>query len=418
MGADPLALPVATLAERLASGAVRATELAAAVAGRLGDAGLDWRDPTYFERQARHAEEFRLRQRALGTLHGLPVVLDVRIDVAHVPASHPLGGTPERDAALTRRLRGAGALLLGTGSGSAAARLVARRGVPLAVAVDADGSVASAASMVALRPTRGRVSLQGVRHLAPSLDAAVCLSQDLQGAAMLADAVHGIDDADRLPRPAPGLTAAASARPPVPPTISFVTLPGTEPRESRGDAEGLPRKAEAPNVGQPSAPSGTQAREPHAALADLLEQRAFTAELPGVFAEAGVQARRVLAVETAHAIGPLVRRHGDAIPAPLRTLAEEGEGFSATDYLTALDWRGVLSAGIDAVLERCDVVAFVDGSGLPAFLGLPTVTLPLLTATDGSPVAVHLAARRGDDTRLVRTAAWLIAFVLELEAAA
>src|SRR5690606_7684419 len=52
-------------------------------------------------------------------------------------------------------------------------------------------------------------------------------------------------------------------------------------------------------------------------------------------------------------------------------------------------------------------------TGKPAFnslwtlLGLPAVTLPLLVGQNGLPLGVQLVGRKGEDQRLIRTAAWL-----------
>ena len=87
-----------------------------------------------------------------------------------------------------------------------------------------------------------------------------------------------------------------------------------------------------------------------------------------------------------------------------------GGAISAHDYLAALDWPGVLNAGLDELFERCDAILTpaatgtappVDGSGGtgdPIFNGLwtlcgtPAITLPLLEGSNGLPMGVQ--ARR------------------------
>jgi Asp-tRNA(Asn)/Glu-tRNA(Gln) amidotransferase A subunit family amidase len=48
-------------------------------------------------------------------------------------------------------------------------------------------------------------------------------------------------------------------------------------------------------------------------------------------------------------------------------------------------------------------------------LGLPAVTLPLLTGFDGLPIGVQLVGRFGDDARLLRTARWLVTTIAGLD---
>ena len=64
----------------------------------------------------------------------------------------------------------------------------------------------------------------------------------------------------------------------------------------------------------------------------------------------------------------------------------------------------------------------LSSTGSPTFctiwtlLGLPAVTLPLLTGADGMPIGVQLVGRFGDDARLLRTARWLVSTIAGLDA--
>ena len=64
----------------------------------------------------------------------------------------------------------------------------------------------------------------------------------------------------------------------------------------------------------------------------------------------------------------------------------------------------------------------LSSTGSPTFctiwtlLGMPAVTLPLLTGADGMPIGVQLVGRFGDDARLLRTARWLVSTIAGLDA--
>jgi Asp-tRNA(Asn)/Glu-tRNA(Gln) amidotransferase A subunit family amidase len=64
----------------------------------------------------------------------------------------------------------------------------------------------------------------------------------------------------------------------------------------------------------------------------------------------------------------------------------------------------------------------LESTGSPTFctiwtlLGMPAVTLPLLTGADGMPIGVQLVGRFGDDARVLRTARWLVTTIAGLDA--
>jgi Asp-tRNA(Asn)/Glu-tRNA(Gln) amidotransferase A subunit family amidase len=118
----------------------------------------------------------------------------------------------------------------------------------------------------------------------------------------------------------------------------------------------------------------------------------------------------------------------------MQAAIEEGRSILAHDYLAAVDWIETLNAGLEAVFERYDAILTpaaageaphgLDSTGNPAFCtlwtvcGTPAISLPLLQGSRGLPIGVQLVGRRGDDARLIRTAAWLTAFVANASQAA
>ncbi|RAH99836.1 hypothetical protein DLJ53_18955 [Acuticoccus sediminis] len=420
MGADPrlMDLPAPILVERIAAGAMRAEDLANAAATRVeaaDAAGLAWFDGTYLRRQGTSMDRWRGTGRPLGALHGLPVVVSDLVDTARIATRLGFSGhaerVPEHDAALFERLRQAGAVLVGKGTAPAfgigiaaeAAGPVRMRFAPAAVTTCNDGSalaVAAADAVVGYRPSAGRVPMRGAYAASPTLAAPTILATDLTGAAMVADTLFAPDEhtAFAMPAPPPGLRAATSGTPLVTPTIAVV--PPLWWDEADADI-----------------------REAFAELAGAIGSRVFEAPLPPIFGEAVPQARRILSAEAAKTLHGTVERHGEALPAPVTALVAEGEAVTAREYLTALDWRTVLGAGLGAILDRCDVILTAvsprvgavgpaDANLALAFLGLPAVTLPLLAAADGRAIGLQLVGRRGDDARLLRTAAWLQNLIL------
>ncbi|EAU40525.1 Asp-tRNA Asn/Glu-tRNA Gln amidotransferase subunit A [Fulvimarina pelagi HTCC2506] len=407
---EPLDLPVAVLRERLVTGAARCNQVCDNVLKRLARAegvedALAWIDDTYARRVAESRDALRGRGRALGSLHGIPIVLDDACDMERVPSKRGFDALDrslgERDASLTALLRSAGALLfaksaipaLRVGEGTTGATtLLAKRCFPLAVTVEARGEMIRAAarsSLFAYRPSAGMVPQSGLFRIAPTLDNVAVLAIDLEGLALLVDALVGQEPLSASePKPHPQLGKALKTPPPVTPTIGFVS----DDRDA--------------------------AKAPLDELMGALGRNAFQTPLPEVFAEAVPQSERIFTAEAAKSLAPYRRRYAEAAPETLEKIVDVGESLSAVDYLRALDWRPVLKSGLDEVLSRCDVVASIGpienetsatfDETLLAFVGLPFMTLPLLETSDGSPLGLTLAAKHGEDARLMRTAAWLL----------
>ena len=188
--------------------------------------------------------------RIRGPLHGIPVLIKDNIDTGDrmptTAGSLALVGAPApRDAEVVRRLREAGAVILGKtnlsewanirsthsssgwsavggqtrnphvldrspcGSSSGSGAAVAAGFVVAAIGTETDGSIlcpASANGIVGFKPTIGLVSRQGIVPIAHSQDTAGPMTRTVTDAAILLDALAGADPAD----PA---TVAAESRP-------------------------------------------------------------------------------------------------------------------------------------------------------------------------------------------------------------
>ena len=186
-------------------------------------------------RGAARAAEAALRSGGrLGPLHGVPVGVKDMFDTAGLRTTYGSPRwehhVPQRDATAVRRLKGAGAIVLGKhathelawggrtdsahfgpthnphrrgripgGSSGGSAASVTAGSCLGAIGTDTAGSVripAALSGCVGFKPTRGRVSLAGVLPLAPSLDHVGVLARTVPDAVEMLDAIMGIDPAD------------------------------------------------------------------------------------------------------------------------------------------------------------------------------------------------------------------------------
>ncbi|MGZ4441741.1 MAG: amidase family protein [Nocardioidaceae bacterium] len=183
---------------------------------------------------ARRLDAERAAGRARGPLHGRAVLVKDNIDTADLLTTAGsltlTQAPPARDAALVRRLREAGMLVLGKtnlsewanirdpastsgwsayggltrnpyglnrspgGSSSGSGAAVAAGLAPFAVGTETDGSLTSPAAFngcVALKPTVGRVPTQGVVPISRSQDSPGPLAATVRDAAALLDVLAG-----------------------------------------------------------------------------------------------------------------------------------------------------------------------------------------------------------------------------------
>jgi aspartyl-tRNA(Asn)/glutamyl-tRNA(Gln) amidotransferase subunit A len=203
--------------------------------------------------QARQAEKEIRQGQWRGPLHGIPIALKDIIDTAgtRTTAASALfkDRIPAEDAEVVRRLKDAGAVLLGKqnlhefayggssvvsyygavhnawnpahipgGSSGGSATSVAAGLCYGAIGTDTGGSVREPAALcgvAGLKPTFGRVSTRGIIPLAPSLDHVGPITRTVADAAVILQAIAGYDakDPNSADMPAGDYVAALHEKP-------------------------------------------------------------------------------------------------------------------------------------------------------------------------------------------------------------
>jgi aspartyl-tRNA(Asn)/glutamyl-tRNA(Gln) amidotransferase subunit A len=183
---------------------------------------------------AREMAEEQRRGKWRGPLHGIPVAVKDNIDTAGVRTTGASelfkDRIPDEDADLVRRLKNAGAILIGKtnlhefaygttsavtyfkpvhnpwaldripgGSSGGSAAATSADLCLGSIGTDTGGSVripASYCGVVGFKPTYGRVSLRGIIPLSWTLDHAGPITKTVEDAALLLEAIAGFDQAD------------------------------------------------------------------------------------------------------------------------------------------------------------------------------------------------------------------------------
>lgn len=439
-----LSLGAVEMRDRLASGALRAVDLVEACLARIAEVepqvgAWAWLDGDHATQQAQRLDQWRTSGKPLGPLHGLPIGLKDIIDTKGIPTENgtPIdaGRVPSEDAWIVARLRAAGAIILGKtvttecafmhpgktrnphngahtpgGSSQGSAAAVAAGMVPLSIGTQTGGSVirpAAFCGIVGMKPSFGLIPRTGILPQSPFLDTVGVFARSVEDCALLAEVLSGHDPADPATQaiPMPRMLSVAQSKAPVTPVFALLKPPGWDQAD----------------------PQMTAAIEE---LASLLGDQCFEAPLPLVEDVAAIR-QRINFAEMAKCYYGLERRGRDQMSAKLIAAMDEGKSVLARDYIAALDWRDVLTAGFDAVFARCDAILCpaalgpapegLDDTGSAIFngiwtlAGMPAITLPVFTAENGLPMGVQLVGRRGDDARLCRTAKWLATHLETLE---
>jgi aspartyl-tRNA(Asn)/glutamyl-tRNA(Gln) amidotransferase subunit A len=236
---DLAALSLAEAAARIRSRAVTSTQLTEACLARIEtyNPKLNCFITVMREQALAQARELDTEQRAgklRGSLHGIPIALKDNIDTAGVRTTAASAvfdeRVPDTDAEVTRRLKSAGAVLIGKtnlhefamggtsatsyygpvrnpwaldrnpgGSSGGSAAAVSAGLCYGALGTDTGGSIRTPSSfcgVVGLKPTYGLVSIRGIIPLTLSLDHCGPIVKTVEDAAILLSALAGYDKLD------------------------------------------------------------------------------------------------------------------------------------------------------------------------------------------------------------------------------
>lgn len=381
-------------------------------------------------RAAAHAvDDERRRGVDRGPLHGMPISLKDLIDVAGQPTTAASrvrrGQVATEDAPIVRRLRDAGAVLIGKtnlhefalgttseesaygavrnphdvsrsagGSSGGSAAAVATGMGDASIGSDTGGSIripAAACGVVGIKPTFGEVPTEGVVPLSKTLDHVGPLARTIEDAAAVWAALAG--------RPYPHI------EPPRTFTLGalggyFTALLTEEVRSAFEQALERLRSCGV-SIG-PRTIRGT----------DRIVDAYTSISLP----------------EAAHWHAPTLDERASDYQTPVRERLERGRAIAAVSYLRAMETREQLRDSVDAALDGCDALvlptlpivapklgavdvtmdngetvlvraAMLRLTQLFNLTGHPAISLPISGA--GLPIGMQLVGRRGYTEALI-----------------
>lgn len=395
--------------------------------------------------QARAADAEIARGLRRGPLHGVPVAVKDLCWIAGTPTGGGMAPGLRRiateDATLVRRLKDAGAVLIGktelsegaysdhhvaitppanpwhadywTGISSSGSGVATAAGLCYgAIASDTGGSIrwpAAANGITGLKPSWGRVSRHGVTELAASLDHIGTMARSAKDAGLVLGVIAGSDDEDptALPDPVPDYLSLADD--------------GVKGLRIGIDTDW--------NTADVSDETSTMIANAIATLT-ALGAEFIAIRMPDV-TQAIADWSPNCAIEAAVAHEATYAKHKDQYGAILSAVIETGRALSATEYQKILLRRAEFRGRVNALLTTIDMMltpvqpfpalTLADIQSLGAqpeliaklqrytcpfdMTGHPTITLPGGFTAQGLPLGFQLVAPHLGEAQLVRAGA-------------
>jgi amidase len=362
-----------------------------------------------------------------GDVSGQPIagacfgVKDI-IDTADMPTGYgsPIhaGHQPSADAACVALSRKAGGIALGKtvttefanihpgktrhpadpsrtpgGSSSGSAAAVAAMMLPLALGTQTTSSTIRPASFCGVAgfvPTVGEITLSGVRASAGSLDRIGLFARSVGDIALYFDVLRGLP---RGPSPDDGAFA---------PSI--------------GHCRGFLAERMEPGTADRLDALATRLANAGAGLADVI--------VPDVFLRLGEEHRWISSFEFVRNFTYEIENHWDRISTTLREgRIAHGQSCSEALYRTARRRVAEAASRVEALFGPHDVLMAAAAAGeaprgnatgdfqfcaMWTVLGLPAISVPVMTGPNGLPIGAQLLARPGEDAKLLAAAAWVM----------
>lgn len=381
---------------------------------------------------AQTLDQIRKRGEPVGALHGIPVGVKDIFDTKDLPTAKGsdiyTDRQPESNSTVVNKLQEAGAFVMGKtvttefafmhpsktrnphnpeyspgGSSSGSAAAVAAGHVPLAIGSQTNGSVirpASFCGVYGFKPSSGIISRAGALATSATLDQVGLFARDIGDIALFADTLAGFDASDSATttQPRPAMLQGYLSEAPVPPAIAWLDMPYAD-KYASDVSEGFD---------------------------ELLAELGSTVErlpAPQSFA-ALVKCHKIIhEYEIVRCLEHEITHHWDSISDTIKPTLTAAKSHSEENYNEALeiqaaskDWFRQFFNDYDAIITPAAVseAPLFGSTGDPVcctiwtLCGLPCISLPLLTGSNGLPIGVQLVGAFREDDRLLRTTRTLI----------
>ena len=434
---DIFSLSANELAAQLREGEISSVEVCSQYIERIGKFEKDVKAWSHFNKKlllekAAEADEHRISGKPLGLLHGLPVAVKDIIGTLDMPTECGTTirkkMTASQDSEVVNLLKVAGAIIMGKtettelayfhpgkttnphdykrtpgGSSSGSAAAVAAHMAPLSIGSQTNGSTirpASYCGVVGYKPSYGLISRYGILKQSDKLDQVGIFGKSVEDVALLARVLIKKDlfDPATIHYSAEDMMDVCRKGPLFDPKFIFYKTKNWK------------------NIDKESQKS-------FEIFIKTFKKNIEVFDTPSYFDDIPKYHKIIHETDMANNFQGYYKKSKKKLSKEIVGAIERGLRYSAKDYVEAMDfmkrsyesfkevfedYHGVLSPSTTGVAPKG-----LKSTGSPEFcttwtyMGLPSISLPLLTGANNLPLGVQLIGDKLDDLRFLGIANWL-----------
>jgi Asp-tRNA(Asn)/Glu-tRNA(Gln) amidotransferase A subunit family amidase len=434
---DIFSLSTNELVKKMREGQISSVEVCKSYIERVNKFEKDVKAWNFFDKKillekAEEADEYRKSGKPLGSLHGLPIAVKDIFGTIDMPTEC---GTVFRkkisasqDSEVVNLLKSAGAIIMGKtvtaelayihpgkttnphdysrtpgGSSSGSAAVIAAQMAPLSIGSQTGGSIirpASYCGVVGYKPSYGLISRSGALKTSEKLDTVGVFGKSVEAVALLAKALIKKDlyVSSTVHFAADEMLEASKKDPFFEPKFIFYKTDKWK------------------NIHKES-------REAFEFFIKKFQKNIEVFDTPSYFKDIPRQHQIIHETDLANNFQTYYKKDKKKLSKEMRDAIERGLKYSAYDYANAIDfmnqsyqsygevfedYHGVITPSASGVADKgLKSTGSADFQKIWTFMGLPTISLPLLTGENNLPLGVQLVGNKLDDIRFLSTANWL-----------
>ncbi|MDC0628310.1 amidase [Pelagibacteraceae bacterium] len=434
---DIFSLSTNELVSKMKGGQISSIEVCKAYIERIKKFEKDVKAWSFLDKKillekAEEADDYRKSGKPLGALHGLPVAVKDIFGTYDMPTEC---GTVFRrkksaaqDSEVVNLLKNAGAIIMGKtvtaelayihpgkttnphdysrtpgGSSSGSAAVIAAQMAPLSVGSQTGGSIirpASYCGVVGYKPSYGLISRNGALKTSEKLDTIGVFGKSVEAVALLAKVLIKKDlyDPATIHFAADEILEASQKDPYFEPKFIFYKTDKWKniDKESKNAFEFFIKK---------------------------FKKNIEVFDVPGYFKDIPKYHQIIHETDLANNFQAYYKKDKKKLSKEMRDAIERGLKHAAYDYANAIDfmeqsyqsykevfedYHGVITPSASGVADKgLKSTGSADFQKIWTYMGLPTISLPLLTGESDLPLGVQLIGDKLDDIRFLSTANWL-----------